>query len=130
MTSRVFFLIGAFGGFLSVALGAFAAHGLKSHLSPEMLAAFEAGVRYQMYHSLALLVAGYAARDSALRQFSYAGWLFVAGIVLFSGSLYALAATGITWLGAVTPFGGLAFLAGWCLLGYGFWKMKQTEEKS
>ena len=122
MTSRVFFLIGALGGFLCVALGAFAAHGLKSQLSPEMLAAFETGVRYQMYHSFALLVAGYAARDSALLQFSYAGWLFVAGIVLFSGSLYVLAATGITWLGAVTPFGGVAFLAGWCLLGYGFWK--------
>ena len=122
MTSRVFFFIGALGGFLSVALGAFAAHGLKSQLSPEMLAAFETGVRYQMYHSLALLVAGYAARDAALQAFTYAGWLFVAGIVLFSGSLYALATTGTTWLGAVTPFGGLAFLAGWCLLGYGFWK--------
>jgi uncharacterized membrane protein YgdD (TMEM256/DUF423 family) len=122
MMSGVFFLIGAFGGFLSVALGAFAAHGLKSNLSPEMLGAFETGVRYQMYHSLALLVTGYAARDSALRQFSYAGCFFASGIVLFSGSLYALATTGITRLGAVTPFGGLAFLAGWCLLGYGFWK--------
>lgn len=130
MTSRVFLLLGAFGGFLSVALGAFAAHGLKSQLSPEMLAAFETGVRYQMYHSLALLVAGYAARDSALRQFSFAGWLFVAGIALFSGSLYALATTGITWLGVFTPFGGLAFMAGWCLLGYGLWKMKRTEQKS
>ena len=122
MMSRIFFLLGALGGFLSVALGAFAAHGLKSQLSPEMLGAFETGVRYQMYHSLVLLVTGYAARDSALRQFSYAGWFFAAGIVLFSGSLYALATTGINWLGAVTPFGGMSFLAGWCFLGYGFWK--------
>ena len=124
MNSRTFFVIGLVSGLLSVALGAFAAHGLKSQLSAEMLSAFETGVRYQMYHSLALFVVGYALGIYARRQFAIAGWLFVGGILLFSGSLYALAMTETTWLGAVTPLGGLAFLSGWLVLGYGFWKVQ------
>jgi uncharacterized membrane protein YgdD (TMEM256/DUF423 family) len=113
---RTFVLIGALAGFVGVLLGAFGAHGLRNRLSVEMLAVFETGVRYQMYHAFAILfVAAMAARfDGWLVR--GAGWLFTAGIVIFSGSLYALAMTGVTTLGAITPIGGLAFLAGWALL--------------
>jgi uncharacterized membrane protein YgdD (TMEM256/DUF423 family) len=113
---RTFLLIGALAGFVGVMLGAFGAHGLRNRLSAEMLAVFETGVRYQMYHALAILfVAAMLARfDGWLVR--GAGWMFAAGIVIFSGSLYALALTGVTTLGAVTPIGGLAFLAGWGLL--------------
>ena len=109
-------LIGAVAAFLAVAFGAFGAHGLRERISPEMLAVFETGARYQMYHALAILiVAGTMARmDGWLIK--TAGWLFTAGIVLFSGSLYLLALTGVTVLGAITPLGGLAFLAGWACL--------------
>jgi uncharacterized membrane protein YgdD (TMEM256/DUF423 family) len=113
---RTFLLVGALGGFIAVALGAFGAHALRGRLSPEMLAVFETGVRYQMYHVLALLlVAAIIPRFGGWLIVS-AGWLFVAGIVLFSGSLYLLAFTGVTMLGAVTPVGGLAFLLGWAAL--------------
>lgn len=113
---RTFLLIGALAGLVGVLLGAFGAHGLRSRLSAEMLAVFETGVRYQMYHAFAILfVAAMTARfDGWLVR--GAGWLFTAGIVIFSGSLYALAVTGVTALGAITPIGGLAFLAGWALL--------------
>lgn len=119
---RVFFLIGALSAFAGVAAGAFGAHGLKERLSADMLAVFETGVRYQMYHALALLAAGWAAdrRPGALT--SAAGWLFVAGTVVFSGSLYLLSLTGQRWLGAVTPLGGLAFLAGWLCLAVACWR--------
>jgi len=102
-----------------VALGAFAAHGLKTTLTPEMLATFETGVRYQMYHAFALFAAAWGFTRWQTRAFTLAGWLFVAGIVIFSGSLYLLAFTGARWLGAVTPLGGLAFLAGWLCLVWG-----------
>ena len=108
----------ALAGFFGVALGAFAAHALKSTLSPDMLAAFETGVRYQMYHAFALFAAGWGFARWQARAFALAGWLFVAGIVLFSGSLYLMALTGTRWLGAVTPLGGLAFLAGWLCLAW------------
>ena len=113
---KTFMLIGAVAAFLAVAFGAFGAHGLRERISPEMLAVFETGARYQMYHALAILiVAGTMARmDGWLIK--TAGWLFTAGIVLFSGSLYLLALTGVTVLGAITPLGGLAFLAGWACL--------------
>lgn len=112
-----FLLIGALAGFLGVALGAFGAHGLRGRLSPEMLAVFETGVRYQMYHALALLLTAAAiGRIGGARLLVVAGWCFVAGIVLFSGSLYALALTGVSKLGAITPIGGLAFLIGWACL--------------
>ena len=114
---RTFLLVGAVLGFLGVAIGAFGAHGLRGRLSPEMLAVFETGVRYQMYHVLALLVTASAIGHlGAARLLVIAGWLFVAGTVLFSGSLYALALTGVTTLGAITPLGGLAFLGGWACL--------------
>jgi uncharacterized membrane protein YgdD (TMEM256/DUF423 family) len=113
---RTFLLLGAVAGFIGVALGAFGAHGLRSRLSPEMLAVFETGVRYQMYHALAILFVALAAARLDGWLVRTAGWLFTAGIVLFSGSLYAMALTGVRALGAVTPIGGLAFLAGWALL--------------
>jgi uncharacterized membrane protein YgdD (TMEM256/DUF423 family) len=112
-----FLLVGSLLGFLGVAAGAFGAHGLRSRLSVEMLAVFETAVRYQMYHVFAiLLVAAAMGRLGDARLLSLAGWSFVAGIVLFSGSLYALALTGVTTLGAITPLGGLAFLIGWACL--------------
>lgn len=112
----MFLLIGALAGFLAVALGAFGAHALRERLSPEMLAVFETGVRYQMYHALAILFVALLMPRMGGWLVVSAGWLFTAGIVLFSGSLYALALTGVTTLGAITPIGGLAFLAGWACL--------------
>lgn len=112
-----FTLIAALAGFLGVGLGAFGAHGLRSRLSPEMLAVFETAVRYQMYHALALMLTAAAiGRVGDARLLVVAGWFFVAGILLFSGSLYALALTGVSMLGAITPIGGLAFLVGWACL--------------
>lgn len=106
-------LCALFGG-LAVGLGAFAAHGMKDHYDPAQLQTFETGVRYQMYHALALFCCGVLGRLGA--RTGLAAWLFLVGIVLFSGSLYALVWTGVKGLGAVTPFGGVAFLAGWLVL--------------
>ncbi|MEO6056003.1 MAG: DUF423 domain-containing protein [Gemmatimonadales bacterium] len=113
---RLFFSLGAGSAFITVAAGAFGAHALRARLSPELLAAFETGARYQMYHALGLLAVAWAASrwPGALAQ--AAGWLFLTGTVLFSGSLYALALSGVRWLGAITPLGGAAFLAGWICL--------------
>ena len=113
---RTFLFVGAVMGFVGVALGAFGAHGLRGRLSPEMLAIFETGVRYHMYHALALVATAAVMTRLDGRAVSLAGWCFTAGIFIFSGSLYALALTGVTVLGAITPIGGLAFLAGWILL--------------
>jgi uncharacterized membrane protein YgdD (TMEM256/DUF423 family) len=114
-----FMLVGSLLGFLGVAAGAFGAHGLRSRLSTEMLAVFETAVRYQMYHVFALLIVAAAiGRLGDARLLSIAGWCFVAGIFLFSGSLYALALTGVSILGAITPLGGLAFLIGWACLAF------------
>ena len=113
---RLFFGLGAASAFIAVALGAFAAHGLKARLGAELLATFEIGVRYQMFHALGLLAVAWACTRWPGALVLASGWLFVAGTVLFSGSLYALALTGVRGLGIVTPFGGLAFLAGWLCL--------------
>ena len=114
---RTFLLAGAVAGFIAVAFGAFGAHGLRTRLSPEMLAVFETGVRYQMYHAFALLIVAAAiGHVGTARLLVLAGWSFFIGVVLFSGSLYVLALTGVGMLGAVTPFGGLLFLLGWALL--------------
>jgi len=113
---RTFMFVGALMGFVGVGLGAFGAHALRGRLSPEMLAIFETAVRYQMYHAIALLaVAAMMSRVDG-RSVVIAGWSFIAGILIFSGSLYALALTGVTMLGAITPIGGLALLAGWVAL--------------
>jgi uncharacterized membrane protein YgdD (TMEM256/DUF423 family) len=115
--NRTFLLIGAAFGFLGVAFGAFGAHALRNRLSPDMLAVFETGVRYQMYHALAILiVAAATGHFGNARLLGAAGWTFTAGVVLFSGSLYALALSDVRILGAITPIGGLLFLAGWAML--------------
>jgi uncharacterized membrane protein YgdD (TMEM256/DUF423 family) len=113
---RRFFLIGAVSAFIAVAAGAFGAHSLRARLDAGALAVFETGARYQMYHALALLAVAWAGVRWPGPWPDRAGWLFVAGTVLFSGSLYALALSGIRWLGAITPFGGVAFLLGWLCL--------------
>jgi uncharacterized membrane protein YgdD (TMEM256/DUF423 family) len=113
---RTFVLIGALAGVVGVALGAFGAHGLRSRLSSEMLAVFETGVRYQMYHALALLALGALSPLIQGRLAVIAGWAFTVGIAIFSGSLYILALTDIRILGAITPLGGVAFLIGWACL--------------
>lgn len=109
--------IGCLLAFLAVALGAFGAHALRSRRSPEQLAVFQTGIQYQVMHALALILVGVLERgmipDSVATA---AGWLFVVGTVLFSGSLYLLVLTGMRRLGAITPFGGLCFLAGWLVL--------------
>jgi uncharacterized membrane protein YgdD (TMEM256/DUF423 family) len=115
--SRFFVLGAAFAG-LAVAAGAFGAHMLRSVLDAAMLGAFETGVRYQMYHALALcLLAGMAEQNPTLRV-TAVGWLFVIGMVLFSGSLYVLALSGVRWVGAFTPLGGAALITGWALLAW------------
>jgi len=119
---RLFFAIGSLSGFIGVALGAFAAHALKSRLDADLLATFEVGVRYQMYHAFALLAVGWAQTRWPGPVLDAGGWLFVAGTVVFSGSLYLLSLTGLRWLGAFTPIGGLALLAGWLCLAWAAWK--------
>ncbi len=115
--NQIFFLLSSLTGGLAVALGAFGAHALKGRLTPDLLTTFETGVRYQMYHALALLAVALAAtRVPASGLLNAAGWLFLAGMLLFSGSLYLLCFTKKRWLGAITPLGGLAFIAGWVCL--------------
>jgi uncharacterized membrane protein YgdD (TMEM256/DUF423 family) len=116
MMDRTFLGLGAISGFLAVAAGAFGAHALRDRLSAEHLAVFETAARYQMYHALALLAVALLLPLRPLGTLQWAGWLFVVGTALFSGSLYALALTGTRWLGAITPLGGIAFLAGWICL--------------
>jgi uncharacterized membrane protein YgdD (TMEM256/DUF423 family) len=115
---RTFLLLGAVAAFLAVTLGAFGAHGLRGRLSPELMAVFQTGVQYHMFHALALLLVSAALPRMDGWLVHTAGWAFVAGIVLFSGSLYVLALTGVTMLGAITPLGGVAFLVGWACLAF------------
>jgi uncharacterized membrane protein YgdD (TMEM256/DUF423 family) len=115
---RVFFGLGTLSALLSVAAGAFGAHALRERLAPDMLAVFETGARYQMYHALGLLAVAWAVGRWPGGAAIAAGWLFVAGTALFCGSLYLLTLTGQRWLGAITPFGGLAFIAGWAALAW------------
>lgn len=114
--SQIFVAASAVLGFLGVALGAFAAHGLKTRLSPEMLAIFETGARYHLIHAVALLAIGILARQMDVTSIKVAGFAMIFGIVVFSGSLYALATTGVRVLGAITPIGGVGFLIGWAAL--------------
>jgi uncharacterized membrane protein YgdD (TMEM256/DUF423 family) len=114
-----FIALGCFFAALGVAAGAFGAHGLKNILSPDMLAVYETAVRYQMYHSFGLIAVGVLAKlHGEASRTVIAGWCFVAGILLFSGSLYALTLADMKWLGAVTPLGGVAFIAGWLSLAF------------
>lgn len=117
--TKLFLMLASINGFMAVSLGAFAAHGLRDRLSPELLNTFQTAVQYHMYHALALFGIGLLAVNyptSALLK--YSGYLFLFGIILFSGSLYVLSISGIRWLGAITPIGGISFLAAWASL---FW---------
>jgi uncharacterized membrane protein YgdD (TMEM256/DUF423 family) len=120
---RLFFGIGCVAGGLAVVLGAFGAHALRDRLGPQILAVYETGVRYHVYHAVALVIVG-LLRGAAVRSpwLDAAGWLFALGIVLFSGSLYLLSVSGARWLGAITPVGGLAFIGGWALLAIWAWR--------
>jgi uncharacterized membrane protein YgdD (TMEM256/DUF423 family) len=117
MERRVFAVAAALAG-LGVAIGAFGAHGLKAVVSPEMLAVFETGVRYQMYHGLGLLALAWAIGRWPERRLATAAWLLLAGTVVFSGSLYILVLSGLRWFGAITPIGGVALIAGWGLTAW------------
>ncbi len=119
---RVFLIIGALSACIGVAAGAFGAHGLKSRIAPEMLLVFEVGVRYQMYHAFALIISAWVLTKWPSSLVNIGGFLFILGTLLFSGSLYFLSVSGVRWLGAITPFGGLAFLAGWICLAWGVWR--------
>ena len=120
---KLFLMAGGIAMALAVGLGAFGAHGLKKMLSGEMLTIFETAVRYHFYHALGLLVVGFAARFlPQSNMLSWAGWLMVAGILIFSGSLYLLSTSGIRWLGAITPIGGLCFITSWILFVIAVWK--------
>ncbi|MFT4103813.1 MAG: DUF423 domain-containing protein [Burkholderiaceae bacterium] len=116
---RRFAVLGALFALTGVGAGAFGAHGLKARVAPELLAVFETGVRYQIYHALALLAVGLWLRNGPRRALHAAGWLFAIGTLVFSGSLYVLTLTGTRWLGAVTPIGGAALLLGWACLAWG-----------
>ena len=116
---RLFFAIGAFSACIAVIAGAFGSHALKQRLSPDMLAVFEVGVRYQMYHALALMGAGFACAKWPGRLVSAGGWLFVAGTLFFSGSIYQLSLTGTKWIGIITPIGGGILMLGWLCLAVG-----------
>ncbi|MGO3543068.1 MAG: DUF423 domain-containing protein [Pseudomonas helleri] len=120
---RVFLMLAAFFGFTGVALGAFAAHGLKGRLSEQYLAIFHTGVTYQLVHALALIGVALLATQLQSRLVTWAGICFALGIVLFSGSLYVLTMTGISKLGMITPIGGFGFLAGWLCLGLAAWRV-------
>lgn len=115
-TARLFLALGCIAALLAVVIGAFGAHALKARISPELLPAYKTGVEYHFYHALGIILVGLAAFH--LPESAYlrgAGWTMLAGIVLFSGSLYLLSLTGVRWLGAITPFGGVAFIAAWAL---------------
>ena len=113
----LFFALGSGLALVAVITGAFGAHALKTKLSPDMLQVFEVAARYQMYHALGLIAVAWASSQWSSQLIAASGWLFVAGIVIFSGSLYILSLTGVRWLGAITPIGGAAFIIGWgCLL--------------
>lgn len=114
MTPNKILAAGAVFAFLGVAAGAFGAHGLRDHLSADHMSIYQTGVQYQLVHAIGLVTLGAQERLNA----RVPAWLFIAGIIIFSGSLYALAITGTTWWGAITPLGGVAFLAGWALLAW------------
>jgi uncharacterized membrane protein YgdD (TMEM256/DUF423 family) len=117
--ARTFLLLGAVACLLAVALGAFGAHALRGKLTADMLAMYQTAVQYHFWHALGLVAIGLVAFHlPASVPLRWAGWLMLAGILLFSGSLYLLATTGLRWLGAVTPLGGVAFIAGWALLAF------------
>ncbi|MGZ9274941.1 MAG: DUF423 domain-containing protein [Nitrospira sp.] len=117
-----FAFLGAVFAATAVAAGAFGAHALKTILDPPMLAVYETATRYQMYHALGLFVVAWLCRETQSRWAVKAGWLFCAGILLFSGSLYIVALGGIKWMGALTPLGGASFIGGWTCMAWTAWR--------
>src|SRR5699024_11030816 len=115
---RLFLVIGAASGFIAVALGAFGAHGLEGKISEASISIWEKAVQYQMFHTFALVAVGLVFAKIERPSLGWSGWLFLIGIILFSGSLYTYALTGVTFFALITPFGGVAFLIGWFLLGF------------
>ena len=120
--ARLFGIAGALSGAIAVAAGAFATHTLRGMLSPDALANWETGARYEMYHALALLAVAWLVGQRPGRAPRVAGWAFIAGTILFSGSLYLLSVSGLRWLGAVTPIGGAAFIGGWLALAWSWFR--------
>jgi len=118
-TSRTFIVTGAVFGFFSVGFGAFGAHAIKGTISPDLLTIYQTAVDYQFFHALGLILTGLVFQHQPHKLILIAGWLIIAGIFVFSGSLYFLSLTGIRWLGAITPVGGTAFIAAWLLLAIG-----------
>lgn len=120
--TKTFALLGSVSAFIGVVLGAFAAHVLKDKLSPELFNVFEVGVRYQLYHAFGVFVVAWGHDRFRNGRVSFSGWLFVVGTIIFSGSLYLMSLTGMRWLGALTPFGGLCFLVGWAWFFWSVWR--------
>lgn len=126
--ARRILVSGALLALFGVAVGAFGAHGLRPLLSEHMLTVFETGVRYHLFHALGMLGAGLSLKFAPSRYVHYAAWAFFLGILLFSGSLYALSVSGVRGLGIITPFGGLCFIVGWGLLAWGYWSSSPSEK--
>jgi len=122
-----FLLLAALSGFMAVALGAFGAHGLKNVTTPEMIAIFNLGVEYQFYHTFALIAVAFSGHWLRSRLIDWAGYLFIAGIGLFSGSLYLYALVGSKWTGPITPLGGGCFLLGWLFIALAVWRNRVVE---
>ncbi|WP_101758556.1 DUF423 domain-containing protein [Oceanicoccus sp. KOV_DT_Chl] len=120
--AKTFLLIAAISGLMAVAIGAFGAHGLKARLTEDLMAVYQTGVQYHFYHTLALMLVGTLALQMPMPLLNWSGCLFIVGMIIFSGSLYLLALTGIKWLGAITPLGGVAMIAGWLSLAVAVYK--------
>ncbi|MCP3907360.1 MAG: DUF423 domain-containing protein [Oceanicoccus sp.] len=121
--AKTLLIIAAISGLLAVAIGAFGAHGLKGRVTTDLMAVYQTGVQYHFYHTLALLLVGILMLQfPEVSLLTWTGWLFIAGIIIFSGSLYVMALTGIKWLGAITPIGGVAFIAGWLAMAIAVYK--------
>ena len=126
--NKTFLLLGSINAFLAVGLGAFGAHGLRSKISQEMLAIYQTGIQYHMFHAMGLMIVGlvfqWISNSSAM---VWAGWSMVFGILIFCGSLYALSISGLRWFGAITPLGVLGFLVGWFLFAYAIFKQSVSS---
>lgn len=124
---RAFIWIGAFAAFFAVAMGAFGAHALRDLLPPNLMSAYHTGVNYHMWHALGMIGVGLIGREINTPLIRASGWMMLAGILLFSGSLYLLSLTGLTWLGMITPFGGTAFLVAWALLALAVYSHRNSH---
>lgn len=124
---RIMITVGAVSAMVAVGAGAFGAHFLRDRLSEDLVTVFETGARYQMYHAFALVLVGMIMSRGAGAPAIWAGWLFIVGSIIFSGSLYALAITGTRWWGAITPIGGICFITGWAVFAWSIWTPEATH---